>query len=142
MRGILKGDTLFERLRPHRMPMLTYLGTHNRPLNAFLARANREVRAVFSGPVSYASGPIEAVVSSPFESSAWTTTSQAHPGGLRGAPAAAPRARQPVVITEVGCCTYRGAEDHVAMGGAIVDPRDPDRLSGRSPVTKGCRSPR
>ncbi len=37
------------------------LGAHNRPLNAFLAKANTVVRQVFGGQVTYASAPIEAV---------------------------------------------------------------------------------
>ena len=40
------------------------------------------------------------------------------------------QAGKPVVITEVGCCAYRGAQDKGAMGWSIVDAHDHDRLSG------------
>jgi len=37
---------------------------------------------------------------------------------------------RPVVITEFGCCTYRGAQDRGALGWAIVDRKaKPPRLT-------------
>jgi hypothetical protein len=131
MRGIMKGDTLFERLRPHRMLRLKYLGTHNQPLNSFLAEASREVRQVFSGPVSYASAPIEKVDWSPFD-----FVCLDYYRGRRNRDDFGARLQRhfahgkPVVITDVGCCTYRGAEDKGGMGWAIVDPHNQDQLSG------------
>jgi hypothetical protein len=131
MRGILKGDTLFERLRPHRMLRLKYVGGHNRPLNAFLAKANDAVRQVFTGPVSYASAPIERV-----DWSAFDVVCVDYYRGRRNRDDYGERLRRhfahgkPVFVTEVGCCTYRGAAEKGGMGWLIVDPRDPDRLSG------------
>jgi hypothetical protein len=113
------------------MIQLRYLGTHNRPLNAFLAEANRAVREVFSGPVSYASAPIEKVDWSPFD-----FVCLDYYRGRRNRDDFGARLQRhfthgkPVIITEVGCCTYRGAEDKGGMGWAIVDPRNHDRLSG------------
>jgi hypothetical protein len=131
MQGIIKGDTLVERLRPDRMVRLRYLGSHNKPLNAFLARANTAVRAVFQGPVSYASAPIEAVDWSPFD-----YVCLDYYRGRRNRDDFGQRLERhfthgkPVVITEVGCCTYRGAEDKGGRAWDIVDHRDPDRLAG------------
>ncbi|WP_432841983.1 hypothetical protein [Dactylosporangium sp. CA-092794] len=130
MRGIMPGDTLFERLRPHRMLRLRYLGRHNRPLNAFLAEAARAVRQVFTGPVSYASAPIERVDWSPFD-----VVCVDYYRGKRNRDDYGERLRRhfapgkPVVVTEVGCCTYRGAQDKGGIAWAVVDPRDPDRLA-------------
>jgi hypothetical protein len=59
MRGIVKGRTMNERVPAIRAAIRS--GDHNRPLNAFLARASTAVREVFSGPVTYASLPFERV---------------------------------------------------------------------------------
>jgi hypothetical protein len=37
---------------------------------------------------------------------------------------------KPVIITEVGCCAYQGAEKVGAMGFMIVDPTNPGQLKG------------
>jgi hypothetical protein len=131
MRGILPGDTLFDRLKPHRMLWMKYLKPHNKPLNAFLAEANSAVRQVFDGPVSYASAPIEAVDWSGFD-----FVCLDYYRGRRNRADFGQRLRRhfahgkPVVITEFGCCTYRGAQDKGAMAWTIIDPRDRDRLNG------------
>ncbi|MFI5914272.1 hypothetical protein [Dactylosporangium sp. NPDC051541] len=130
MKGILKGDTLFERLRPAQMLKLRLMGTHNRPLNAFLHQAANEVRAVFDGRVSYASAPVERVDWSPFDVVCVDTYR-----GKRNRTDYGERFRRhlqhgkPVYATEVGCCAYRGAEDKGGMGWAIADPEH-DRLTG------------
>ncbi|MEU7869135.1 hypothetical protein [Dactylosporangium sp. NPDC049140] len=131
MRGILKGDTLFERLRPQQMLRMRLLGAHNRPLNAFLGRLSREVRDVFGGRVSYASAPIERVDWAPFDVVCVDTYR-----GRRNRTDFGERFRRhlahgkPVVATEVGCCTYRGAELKGGLAWAIVDRDDRDRLAG------------
>lgn len=131
MRGIMKGEALFDRLRPHRMLRLKYLGTHNRPLNAFLTQANSEVREVFTGPVRYASAPIERVDWSLFD-----FVCLDYYRGERNRRDYGRRLQRhfthgkPVVITEVGCCAYRGAEDKAGMAWAIIDPRNHNQLSG------------
>jgi hypothetical protein len=66
--GILKGDNVLERLRnPLTLVRLKWFGTHNKPLNALLARLEKAVRARFAGPVTYASVPLEAVDWSRFD---------------------------------------------------------------------------
>ncbi|MER7277141.1 hypothetical protein ABT369_22115 [Dactylosporangium sp. NPDC000244] len=131
MRGILKGDTLAERLRPGQMARMRLLGSHNKPLNAFLAELSGAVRAVFQGRVSYASAPIERVDWTPFDLVCVDTYR-----GRRNRDDFGERFRRhlahgkPVVATEVGCCAYRGAEQKGGMAWAIVDRDDRDRLAG------------
>jgi hypothetical protein len=111
------------------MLKLKLLRTHNRPLNAFLKRAVAEVRTVFHGPVTYASAPIEEVDWSLFD-----YVGLDYYRGKQNRTTYGERLKRhfahdkPVVITEVGCCTYQGAEDKGARGFMIVDPQHPDRL--------------
>jgi hypothetical protein len=93
-------------------------GQHNKPLNAFLARANDAVRGAFHGQVTYASAPFEAVDWTLFD----FVCLDYYPAQMD------PLVQQPyfahgkpVVITEVGCCTYQGAEDRGGMGWSIID---------------------
>lgn len=95
-------------------------GQHNKPLNDFLARANAAVRAVFHGQVTYASAPGETVDWALFD----FVCLDYYPAQVD------PLAQQPyfshgkpVVVTEVGCCTYQGAEDMGGMGWSIIDQR-------------------
>lgn len=132
-RGILKGDDVLDRLRnPLALARLKWFGSHNKPLNALLARLEEATRARFAGPVTYASVPLEAVD--------WTRFDYV---GLDYYRASKNRdsyvsrlarhftAGKPVVITELGCCAYRGAEDRGAMAWAIVDlSTDPPRFAG------------
>jgi hypothetical protein len=130
MNGIIAGDTFFKRIRnPMTLVRLKLLKTHNKPLNAFLAHACAVVREVFTGPITYASLPIESVVWEPFDLI-----------GIDYYRAARNRATygqslkplltlaKPVVVTEVGLCAYRGAENKGARGFAIVDPKSDRRL--------------
>ncbi|GHO46912.1 abortive infection protein [Ktedonospora formicarum] len=120
MQGIVEGKNIIERLPALKSVVKT--GAHNKPLNAFLAKANQTVRQVFSGAVTYASAPLEQVDWSLFDFvcadvyrekrikevySNLITSYFAH--------------NKPVIITEFGCCTYRGAEDVGGMGWAILD---------------------
>lgn len=99
--------------------------------NGFLGRAVAAVRDHFRGPVTYASGTWENVDWNPFDlvgvdhyQDAGNRSSyreQLRPYFLQ---------QRPVVVTEFGCCTYRGAQDRGAMGWAIVDRNaHPPRLS-------------
>jgi hypothetical protein len=132
-RGILKGDNVIERIRnPLSLVRLKWLGTHNKPLNALLARLEKATRAEFAGPVTYASVPLEAVDWSSFDYLGidyYRAARNRESYGERLAKRFA--AGKPVVVTELGCCAYRGAENKGAMGWAIVDPSsDPPRFSG------------
>jgi hypothetical protein len=122
MRGILEGDTFLERLRHPSFEEKIRSGEHNAPLAEFLARANDAVRQVFKGRVTYASVPLESVDWSRFDFVAVDLYRDVRIRDrfddlLRRYFAHG----RPVVITEFGCCTYRGAADAGGMGWAIVD---------------------
>jgi hypothetical protein len=134
MKGILSGDHFLERIgNPFMLSLvmlrLKLLGTHNKPLNAFLARANQDVRNVFHGPVTYASAPIEDVDWNLFD-----FVCVDHYRGKRNRTSYGERLKRyfaygkPVVITEVGCCTYQGAEDKGGRAFLIVDRKHPEQL--------------
>jgi hypothetical protein len=99
--------------------------------NVFLDRAVSAVKSNFAGPVTYASGPWENVDWSNFDfvgvdlyKDAKNRTS--HREKLRTYFSY----DRPVVVTEFGCCTYRGAPDRGSMGWAIVDlTTQPPRLT-------------
>jgi hypothetical protein len=101
-------------------------------LNEFLAEAAATVRKQFGGAVSYASAPWEDIDWSPFDYVAVDAyrdagNADAYRDHLRALVAPG----KPVVATEFGCCTYRGAGQRGGMGWAIVDRKsDPPRLDG------------
>lgn len=133
MQGILPGNNFMERLGN---PLsvwwrLKLLKMHKEPLHAFLSQANAAVREVFHGPVTYASAPIEVVDWNLFD-----FVSLDYYRGKQNRDTYAQRLKRhsrygkPVVITEVGLCTYQGAEDKGARGFMIVDPQNQRQLSG------------
>lgn len=134
MKGILSGGTFLERVgSPFKLAVtmlkLKYLGTHNKPLNAFLARVNQEAREVFHGPLTYASAPIEKVDWSLFD-----FVCVDYYRGKQNRATYGERLKRyfdygkPVIITEVGCCTYQGSEDTGGRAFMIVDQKHPERL--------------
>ena len=133
MRGILPGDTVLERVgSPARLAVtmlrLKALGTHNKPLNLFLAQASRVARGAFRGPITYASMPIEAVDWTPFD----IVGVDYYRGKSRDSYGERLKhyfeCGKPVVVTEVGCCAYEGAEDRGGRGFLIVDRRHPGQI--------------
>jgi hypothetical protein len=120
--GIVEGNTVFERLWHPTFWESVSSGAHNPKMNAFLASAATSVRTVFDGPVTYASIPLEDVDWSLFDfvgvdlyreariREGFTQMLQPYFGHGR-----------PVVITEFGCCTYRGAGDDGGRGFMIAD---------------------
>jgi hypothetical protein len=132
MNGILKGDTFLDRIsNPLTMLKLKMAGSHNRPLNAFLSRAAQGVHNVFHGQITYASAPIEEVDWTPFD-----FVGVDYYRAAKNRATYAERLQRhfahgkPVIITEVGCCAYQGAEDKGAMAWGIVDAKDMTRLNG------------
>jgi len=121
MPGILPGATLRERTSGPALAASIKTGAHNAPLNAFLARAVSRIRKVFHGQLTYASAPIEAVDWTPFD-----LVSVDHYRGDRNRATYADRARsyarfgKPVVITEVGSCTYEGAAGKGGQGWMVM----------------------
>ena len=134
MQGILPGKNVLDRIgNPLRlaatMVRLKVLGSHNKPLNDFLAKASRTARQHFHGPITYASVPIEDVNWAPFD-----IISVDYYRGKQNRTTYGPQLERytsqpkPVVITEVGCCTYQGAEDKGGRGFMIVDRKHPDQI--------------
>ena len=92
------------------------LGPFNRNLNRFLAKAVEGVRRHFHGPVTYASGTWESVDWTPFDFVSIdcyrdAMNKKVFHQNLRKYLVHG----KPVVITEFGGCTYRGAEDKGAL---------------------------
>ncbi|HET8843030.1 MAG TPA: hypothetical protein VFN35_16325 [Ktedonobacteraceae bacterium] len=134
--GFLPGDSLEERLgnllqrRPETLQQLAVLPTR---MNDFLARAVAIVRERFGGKVTYASIPFERVDWTPFDivsADAHRSKEVAHiyQQSIRTLVAQG----KPVAITEFGCTPHRGASDHGARSGEIVEYKGttPVRLNG------------
>lgn len=133
-RGFLPGDSLAERVA-NVLAGRADLGTLPVRVNEFLARAVAVVRARFGGPVTYAAIPFEGVDWTPFDIvsvDAHRSKEIAHtyPQAIRALVDRS--ADKPVAITEFGCTTHRGAADHGARGGEIVEYEGgvPARLNG------------
>jgi hypothetical protein len=134
MRGILPGDTVLDRVgSPVRiaqtMLRLKVLRSHNKALNRFLAQAASVARDAFHGPLTYASVPIESVEWAPFDIVGvdyyrGRKNRSTYGEGLKRYLAVG----KPVVVSEVGCCTYQGAEDKGGRGFLIVDRKHPDQI--------------
>lgn len=134
--GFLPGDTAEARLGgllardPRLLAGLSELPAR---LNAFLRRAVAAVRARFAGPVTYAGVHFEGVDWTPFDFAAYDVyrTRETAPHFRAGLRAMAASGR-PLVITEFGCATFRGAADLGALGPDIVEYEDgrPVRLKG------------
>lgn len=124
MQGIVEGRNLQQRLGNPNLWQKVKAGEHNKPLNAFLARASQEVRQVFHGKVTYASLIWEAVDWSLFDLIGVdhyriTRIKDRYIEMLKPLFAFG----KPVIITEFGYCTYQGAEDVGGRGWDIVDNR-------------------
>jgi hypothetical protein len=122
MNGILEGANFLARLGNPANWERIRRGEHNQPLDDFLAKAASEIRRQFRGPLTYASLPIELVDWRRFDFV-----------GVDHYRAALNRDKyrealkrylifgKPVIITEFGCCTYRGSEDQGARGHEVID---------------------
>ena len=133
--GFVPGDDQMERMRTIMDPAGLVgngvsLDELVRRFEASMADNLAAVRAAFGGPVTYASGPWEPVDWSGFDIVGVDLYRDAANRNTYAQQLAAYFATgRPVVVTEFGCCAYRGAPDRGAMGWAIVD-RDarPPRL--------------
>jgi hypothetical protein len=89
----------------------------------------RRHRLPWHGPITYASVPVGDVNWAPFD-----IISVDYYRGKQNRTTYGPRldryTSQPmaVVITEVGCCAYQGAEDKGGRGFVIVDRKHPDQI--------------
>lgn len=131
MRGIVEGTNFIERMSHPAFWEQIKAGVHNKPLDAFLARANKAVRQVFRGNITYMSVPFETIDWSLFDFVGVdiyreTRIKDSFSDLIKRYFAH----HKPVVIGEFGCCTYQGAEDAGGMGWAIIDRHNPLQLNG------------
>lgn len=121
MHGIVKGRTIHGRIPATRDAFRS--GADHRQLNAYLSRASAAVREVFSGPVTYASLPIERVDWDMFDligiNHYWYA-----PVKDRYLQTLEPllASGKPVVITEMGFRTRTGADQTGSGGPENIDP--------------------
>ncbi|OEV03018.1 hypothetical protein AN216_13530 [Streptomyces oceani] len=130
-RGIVPGRSFDH--RGQRLPKLIMSRKRkfDRKLNSLLARLAAAVRESFTGPITYSAGDWESVDWSPFDYVGLDT--------YRDEDNAADYARQvsrhtagekPVLVTEFGCCAYRGAAERGASGYDILDHQtDPPSIT-------------
>jgi hypothetical protein len=120
LRGIIPGRSLNRRLANARSTI--HAGRHQRPLEEFLAGSARAVRKSFHGPLTYASLPFERVDWSLFD-----IVGVDHYRDSRTAPHYLDTLRRlaahgkPVVVTEFGMRTYRGADTDGKVGTGITN---------------------
>ncbi|MFC4587528.1 hypothetical protein [Sphaerisporangium corydalis] len=135
-RGFLPGDSLGDRVDtlltagPRQRELLAGLPAR---VNDFLAKAVTVVRERFGGKVTYASIPLEGVDWTPFDIVSVDAHRSKEVAGLyqQGIRALVAQGK-PAAITEFGCTTHRGAADHGARSGEIVEYEGgiPVRLDG------------
>ncbi len=137
MLGIIEGDNFIERINNPSFRENIKEGLHNEPLNNFLVEANKAVREVFHGKVTYASVPFETVDWGLFD---FVSVDMYRDARIKDSYGDVIKRYfnydKPVVVTEFGCCTYQGAEDAGGWGSFIIDfsedPRKPPtRLNGK-----------
>jgi len=122
MQGVVEGTNFMERMGHPAFWEQIKAGVHNKPLNAFLVRANEAVRQVFHGNVTYVSVPFETVDWSLFDFVGLDIYREARIKDSFGDLVKRYLAyHKPAIIGEFGCCTYQGAENAGGMGWAIVD---------------------
>ena len=131
MQGLIEGTNLMERLNHPDFWQQIKAGVHNKPLNAFLARANEAVRKVFHGNVTYMSVPLETINWDLFD---FVGVDMYRETRIKDAFSAIIKRyfayNKPVIIGEFGCCTYQGAEDAGGRGWAIIDLNNLSQLNG------------
>lgn len=99
-----------------------------RMLNTTLGHSVAAIRDHFRGPVTYASAPWEAVDWSRFDLvSVDLYRDSSNAAGYRDSLRSYKRFGKPVVVSEFGCCTYRGAADAGGAGFMILDHDTPSR---------------
>lgn len=122
MQGLLPGDSFHERIGSPGFSESLHSGRHNEPLNAYLREALSAVRSVFGGAVTYASTSFEDVDWTAFDYIGVNHYRMAHDRISYGRQLSRYRQfNKPLIVTEFGCCTYRGAENVGSMGWAIIE---------------------
>lgn len=131
-RGLVPGDNVLERLGNPKLRELLRSPTTQEGLASFVRRLAESARAQFRGPLTYASVGMERVDWDPFDFIGVDL--------YRGDPmfdrypellSRYVSLGKPVVNTEFGCCTFRGADRLGGRGWDVVDwSRWPPRLRG------------
>lgn len=131
-KGFVPGDNVLERLANPRLREILMSATTQASLASFVSRLARTARERFSGKLTYASVGMERVDWDPFDYIGVDL--------YRGDPmfdrypellARYTSMGKPVVNTEFGCCTFRGAERLGGRGWDVVDWNAwPPRLKG------------
>lgn len=132
MNGILDGNNVLERLGNLRYMDGSKFMTANSKLNAFLKGACENVRKVFKGPITYASVPLlENVDWNLFDFVSLDFYRDKQNRDSYGKTLSTYfKHNKPVIITEFGCCAYRGGEDAGGSGFMIMDQAHPGQLNG------------
>ncbi|WP_199856698.1 hypothetical protein [Nocardia suismassiliense] len=130
--GFLPGpDTLarIETFNSNDLTMLASMAEANAQINTALADATATVRKRFRGKLTYAAGTWEDIDWTPFDIIGIDAYGDpSHPAYREGL-AALQRLGKPIAVTEVGCCTYRGAAQRGGMGWDIIDyDTEPPRI--------------
>ncbi|PXX70840.1 hypothetical protein DFR70_101261 [Nocardia tenerifensis] len=132
--GLLPGDDSLARIKnftsgnPVTAAELADLSTR---IDSVLADAAAAVRERFGGKLTYASGTWEDIDWSPFDLVGVDAYVDPADPAFQPGLLAYFRHGKPVVATEFGCCTYRGAAARSGMGWAILEEgADPPRLDG------------
>ena len=134
MQGIVEGDNFMERMNNPTFWENIKAGKHNKPLNDFLSKANKSVREVFHGPLTYFSVPIETVEWASFD---YVGVDFYQDMRIKDMYCKMVRGylvyNKPVMIGEFGCCTYQGADKLGGNGfiiiiGMMADYLNPDKV--------------
>jgi hypothetical protein len=131
LKGFLKGETIYDRLKSMFNPFGIFLNMTGlrrnmyRKLNLFLGELVQKVRHEFSGQITYASGTWENINWNIFDYVGIDHYRASYnKRNYNKQIAAYSKFNKPVCLLEFGCCAYKGAEDKGGAGWAITEFRD------------------
>jgi hypothetical protein len=131
MNGILEGNTIYERISTPNFMKSIKSGVANKKLNTFLRNTCDNIRNIFKGKITYCSAPLEGVDWSMFDFVCLDYyREQRNKDSYTKILDTYFSYNKPVIISEVGCCTYKGAEDVGGRGFMIIDQSNPKQLNG------------
>lgn len=131
LKGFIRGTTIYDRLANMFSPvgiLMNILGLRNgvyRKLNRFLRETVTNVRELFAGKLTYASGTWEKIDWSLFDIVSIDHYRASYNVATYAEELAAYyRFDKPVAVTEFGCCAYKGADEKGGTGWAITEKHD------------------